>query len=89
MYHITIAPFDMDLQNRVHTGLTCSHGTTGSGVNPGYEAASTLLRSRVDPSLTKVRSELRWWNEEECRTTAKYHPTGLEERNPSCCDSMA
>ena len=86
MYHITIAPFDMDLQNRVHTRLTCSHGTTGSGVNPGYEAASTLLRSRVDPGLAEVQSELRWRNESVERQR-NISLVGLGERIRSSYDS--
>ena len=33
------------------------------GFNLGYKAGSILLRSRVDPGLTEVQSELRWRNE--------------------------
>ena len=30
------------------------------------EALSTVLSSRIEPRLTKVRSKLRWQNEKEC-----------------------
>ena len=58
--------------------MVCTLGTGTCGIIPllhePVKAGSTLLHSRVDPGLTKVRSELRWRNEEECRTTPKYQP---------------